>query len=68
MEYKNNRTGEIVEIINLHAAGMGDRLLGRTLVVYKPVKDIIYGYPFVMDSTDFDNSFSKVDEGKQNNS
>ena len=34
-KYKNNHTGQIVELIAYDVAGMGHLLLGKTLVLYK---------------------------------
>jgi len=55
--YKNNNTGEIVEILYSDVAGMCNRTLGLTMVVYSDD-----GHIFAMEHREFYNEYSKINK------
>jgi hypothetical protein len=59
-KYKNNKTNKIAVIISDRAAGMCEKTIGLTLVVYKYEGDN-YEYPFVMEDREFYRKHTKMD-------
>lgn len=51
-KYKSKSDGRIAIIISDRAAGMGDKVLGITMVVYRYEGDT-HDYPFIMEYKEF---------------
>jgi len=60
-KYKSKRDGKVAIIISDRAAGMGNKTLGVTMVVYKYEGDT-YGYPFIMEHREFYQEHSEITE------
>ena len=57
IKYKNNSNGKIAIIISDNAAGMCEKTLGLSMVIYKYEGDN-FNYPFVMTRREFYRSHS----------
>lgn len=60
-KYKSKRDGKVAIIISDRAAGMGNKTLGVTMVVYKYEGDT-YDYPFIMERREFYQEHSEITE------
>ncbi len=58
-EYKNKTNGKVATIISDRAAGMCNKTLGITMVVYKYEGD---DYPFIMEHREFYQKHSEITE------
>ena len=58
-KFINNKTNKTAIVISSRAAGMCQKTIGLTLVIYKYEGDD-YEYPFVMEHREFYNKHSKV--------
>jgi hypothetical protein len=56
--YKSRTTKNIVTVIDLQGIGMGDKLLGVTLVIFKFEDD--YDSPRVMEHKDFHLKYKEI--------
>lgn len=60
-QYKNNNSGKIVTVIDPIAAGMCNKTLGLTLVIYKEAGNKFHQ---VMEHKEFYHRFTKINENK----
>jgi hypothetical protein len=60
-KYKSKLNGKVVIIISDKAAGMCNKTLGVTMVVYKYEGDT-YDYPFIMEHREFYQKHSEITE------
>jgi hypothetical protein len=60
-KYKSKVNGKVAIIISYRAAGMCNKTLGVTMVVYKYEGDT-YDYPFIMEHLEFYQKHSEIKE------
>ena len=58
-QYQNKQNSKIANIINHIAAGMCQKTIGMTMVIYKYEGDT-YNYPFIMEHQEFYEKHLKI--------
>jgi len=58
-KYRHNNNGKIANVISSMGAGMCNKTMGMTMVVYKYEGDK-YEYPFIMEQKEFFNKHSEI--------
>lgn len=62
--YKDKLSNKTAVIISSNAAGMGNKVIGLTLVIYKYEGDEL-SYPFVMEHSEFIRSHYEILTGQE---
>lgn len=60
-KYKHNNKEKIAVVISNMGAGMCNKTIGMTLVIYKHEGDT-YDYPFVMEDIEFHMNYTKINK------